>query len=140
MRQGLGWLVSAVASAPLTGFSHGAAGVAWALTELGAVSGEERFLRAALAGIAYERSLFLPEVGNWPDLRLDFSHDADARSIPCGLAWCHGAPGIALGRLKMARHINRQDLQAEAEIALTTTLEAGFGFNHCLCHGDLGNL
>jgi type 2 lantibiotic biosynthesis protein LanM len=140
MRQGLGWPVRAVASAPLTGFSHGAAGVAWALAELGGVSGEERFLQVALEGIAYERSLFLPEAGNWPDLRRDFSQDADAKSISCGLAWCHGAPGIALGRLKMLGRINRQDLLEEAEIALETTLKSGFGFSHCLCHGDLGNL
>jgi lantibiotic modifying enzyme len=30
--------------------------------------------------------------------------------------------------------------QDELDVALKTTLEKGFGTNHSLCHGDLGNL
>jgi lantibiotic modifying enzyme len=29
---------------------------------------------------------------------------------------------------------------ADLATALQTTLATGFGFNHSLCHGDLGNL
>lgn len=140
MRHGSGWLVSGVAPVPMTGFSHGAAGIAWALTELASLTGEERFHRAAMDGIAYERSLFLPEQGNWPDLRRDLPGAPDSGSIRCGIMWCHGAPGIALSRLQMLKRLNRQDLREEAETALHTTLQTGFGQNHCLCHGDLGNL
>ena len=140
MQQGRAWLVSSVASTPLTGFSHGAAGIAWALAELAALTGEERFQRTAMEAIAYERSLFVPELGNWPDLRRDLPPDADANPTHCGMMWCHGAPGIALARLRMLKHLNQQDLRNEAEIALQTILRQGFGMNHCLCHGDLGNL
>jgi len=73
-------------------------------------------------------------------LRRDLPPDANANSRHCGTMWCHGAPGIALSRLKMLTRLDQQDLRKEAEIALRTTLEAGFGLNHCLCHGDLGNL
>ena len=30
--------------------------------------------------------------------------------------------------------------QPEIRIALSKTVESGFGMSHCLCHGDLGNL
>jgi lantibiotic modifying enzyme len=41
----------------LTGFSHGAAGMAWALLPLAALTGDERFRTAALAALDYERGL-----------------------------------------------------------------------------------
>ena len=140
MPQGIGWLVPAVASTPLTGFSHGAAGIAWALLELASLSGQEHFRRAALEGIAYERSLYLPSVGNWPDFRHELAAGLPPASRHCGVMWCHGATGIGLSRLGVMKHINDQDTQMEIEIALQTTLKEGFGFGHCLCHGDLGNL
>jgi lantibiotic modifying enzyme len=55
-------------------------------------------------------------------------------------AWCHGAPGIGLGRLRLLRHLDDPTIRAEIEVALQSTLTAGFGYNHSLCHGDLGNL
>ena len=42
----------------LTGFSHGAAGIALSLLELWGLTNEPRFRQAAEAGFAYERSLF----------------------------------------------------------------------------------
>ena len=39
----------------LTGLSHGAGGIAWALLELNAVTGESRFREAAENGFSYER-------------------------------------------------------------------------------------
>jgi lantibiotic modifying enzyme len=54
--------------------------------------------------------------------------------------WCHGAPGIGLGRLQMLRHIDDAESRTEIETAVKTTRAAGFGGNHSLCHGELGNL
>jgi type 2 lantibiotic biosynthesis protein LanM len=126
---------------PLTGFSHGAAGMAWALLELAAVTGEKRFQVAALDAIAYERSLFSPEAGNWPDLRDCPNPDRpNEKKFTFTTAWCHGAPGIGLGRLCSLQHIEDATARAEVAIALKTTLAEGFGSNHSLCHGDLGNL
>jgi lantibiotic modifying enzyme len=126
---------------PLTGFSHGVAGISWALLELAALTGETRFRTAALEGINYERSLFSAESGNWPDLRLNLQPKSDApQTSPFTVAWCHGAPGIGLARLLCRRHLDDPFLQTEIEVALSTTLTRGFGSNHSLCHGDLGNL
>jgi class II lanthipeptide synthase len=38
------------------------------------------------------------------------------------------------------RYLDDPLLQKEAEAALRTALTKGFGSNHSLCHGDLGNL
>jgi type 2 lantibiotic biosynthesis protein LanM len=66
-----GWSAGAVSSLrrpPLTGFSHGAAGMAAALARLAHGTGEQRFADAARRAVAYERSVFDSERGNWPDL------------------------------------------------------------------------
>jgi len=55
-------------------------------------------------------------------------------------AWCHGAPGVALGRLAGLAFLDDATVRGEIEIAVESTLANGFGRTHCLCHGDLGNL
>ncbi|MCA9996460.1 MAG: type 2 lantipeptide synthetase LanM family protein, partial [Anaerolineales bacterium] len=137
-RKGIGWQGIASGEQCLSGFSHGAAGIAWALLELAAVSKEVRFQQAALDAIEYERSLFVPEKGNWLDLR-KFTQKADEEASFM-LAWCHGAPGIGLGRLLTLPMLESDEIRAEIETAVKTTLAYGFGNNHSLCHGDLGNL
>lgn len=133
---GIGWLVPALAPEPMLGFSHGAAGIALALGTLSTASGQERFRAAAHAALAYERSRFVPDRGNWPDLRAQ-QPDQRPRFVT---AWCHGASGIGLSRLGLLPQLEDAELRAEIAIALQTTCEHGFGLNHSLCHGDLGNL
>ena len=142
MEHGIGWTQKLAAGRALAGFSHGAAGMAWALLELAALTGEGRFRTAAIAAMDYERSLFSPEVGNWPDLRdlvtkNKATHD-DRHNFKT--AWCHGAPGIGLARLCSLQHFDDAKIRCEIDVALKTTITQGFGKNHCLCHGDLGNL
>jgi len=142
MTVGIGWKPVGVGKKPLTGFSHGAAGIAWVLLELAAVTGEERFQEAAQNAIAYERSLFSPDVGNWSDLR-EFETTVLSGSqgqINYMTAWCHGATGIGLARLRSLPYLKDTETRAEIDTALKTTLTQGFGMNHSLCHGDLGNL
>ena len=117
------------------------------LLRLFAVSGEERFRQTALAAMEYERSLFSLERRNWPDLRSEFSSSATSNqqtgqqdSNSYMVAWCHGAPGIGLARLASLEYIDDATLHAEIDAALQTSLAHGFGLNHCLCHGDMGNL
>jgi type 2 lantibiotic biosynthesis protein LanM len=142
MAEGIGWPNPIAGQRPLTGFSHGAAGMAWALVDLAALTGTERFRRAALEAIAYERSLFSPEAGNWPDLRDPPvpGPPPDGRRDRFMTAWCHGAPGIGLARLCSLAHLDDPATRAEIDVAVRTTLSHGLGRNHCLCHGDLGNL
>lgn len=136
--EGLGWTNGGSGERPLAGFSHGAGGAAWALASLASASGGGRFREAAEAAIRYERTLFVPAAGNWRDLR-PIPRPADAPEAFM-TAWCHGAPGVALSRLLLLPHLDDPVFRHEIETALATTLESGFGLNHSLCHGDLGNL
>jgi type 2 lantibiotic biosynthesis protein LanM len=142
MERGAGWASSsAFADRPLAGFAHGASGVAWALLELEAATGDTRFRRAALDGFEYERGLYVPEQRNWRDLReletLQLAKKVDENLFM--MTWCHGAPGVALSRLRALRSVDDPALRAEARIALESTRDGGFDRSHCLCHGDLGN-
>ncbi|HWN41087.1 MAG TPA: type 2 lanthipeptide synthetase LanM family protein [Thermoanaerobaculia bacterium] len=136
--RGMAWPpLPGVSELPLTGFSHGTAGIAWALAQLAHASGEERFRSAAEGALKYERSWFCPERGSWPDLRESRGTDG-GHSFP--FAWCHGAPGIGLGRIGCLPYLEDPEMLGEIRTAARSTLAEGFGFNHCLCHGDLGNL
>jgi lantibiotic modifying enzyme len=138
---------SADGSANLTGFSHGSAGIAWALAELSRAGGGEEYISAARQAFAYERQLFSQEFSNWPDLRSNDGGNGkkDAATLYGTVAWCHGAPGIGLSRLRVYDLVSDEVCKQEAAIAVTTTytsvrqaLEGGQG-NFSLCHGMAGN-
>lgn len=128
----------------LTGFSHGSSGIALALLQLYEATKEKRFLAGAEGGFTYERHSFDASQQNWPDFR-------DGVSTPtakvCGLAWCHGAPGIALSRLKANQVKADAVFTQEMEAALTTTTSSVYrvltdnlnNTNYSLCHGIAGN-
>lgn len=132
----LGW-IGPIAPRPLTGFSHGAAGIAWALAKLAAASGQERFADAARRAMAYERSLYSAAAGNWPDPRREPGADS-----PDGFAnaWCYGSVGIGLGRLGVRRHLDDTELDDEISAAVEAARAGGFGHDHSLNQGDLGTL
>ncbi|MBE3566926.1 MAG: type 2 lantipeptide synthetase LanM family protein [Thermogemmatispora sp.] len=139
---GCGWPTTRQPVA-LAGFAHGNAGIALYLMQLAQVSGETRFAEMARAALAYERTLFSPSRQNWLDLRQ--RPPSSGASQPVGekymVAWCHGAPGVALSRLALLSLLDDQErLTEEIKAGLRTTLTQGFGLNHSLCHGDLGNL
>lgn len=104
------------------GFAHGATGIGWALARLAAVTGDEAHAETAQAAFAYEETLYSPERGGWLDLR---------EKDQVGGAWCHGAGGIGLAALDLGR-LDVVDRAAESAWRL------GLGWNHTLCHGDLG--
>jgi len=134
MEPGLGWVLDVAGQRPLAGFSHGAAGISWALLQLDAVVSDGRFHHAAREALEYERSLYRAS-GGWPDLR---SGAPTHQHSMC--AWCHGAPGVGLGRLDSLRFLDDDAMRADIATALDATLAGGFGKGHSLCHGDLGNL
>lgn len=129
----------------LTGLSHGAGGVGWVLTELFDVTGEVRFREAAQEAFRYERNLFNAEEQNWPDLRDPqlFARPSEDGAEPQPTfmtAWCHGAAGIALTRLRAWEILGDETFREEAEIAIATTRKSfDQPGNYCLCHGHTGN-
>lgn len=120
---------------PLTGFSHGAAGIAYALLRLHAATGDDAFRAAAVEAMAYERSVFSAEEGNWPDFRAGVT--ADGRpGYPA--QWCHGAPGIALARLGGLGAAGGPEVVREIELALRTTRSLRLQALDHLCCGNMG--
>jgi lantibiotic modifying enzyme len=130
----------------LTGFSHGTAGAGYALVDLGVASREATFLQAAERAFDYERHAYDRSALNWPDFRRPIRKRQRNPPEPAfANFWCHGAPGIALSRLRAYSLQPTAVLAEEARIALQTTrqmlqafLESGTG-NLSLCHGLAGN-
>ncbi len=127
----------------LTGFSHGAAGIAWSLSELFQATQDARFREAAQEARRYENSHFSPAYSNWPDFRYLYDPDSASQNGPSyPISWCHGAPGIGLERLRAYEIFGDRALKDEAEIAIRTTesiLTYTKGSNFSLCHGLGGN-
>ncbi|HLL84676.1 MAG TPA: lanthionine synthetase LanC family protein, partial [Longimicrobium sp.] len=116
---------------PLSGFAHGASGIACALLRLYARTGDEALRRAALEGLEYERGLFDAGAENWLDPR--FGHLLEQS------AWCHGAPGMVLARLEGVR-AGAADAAVLGDLALTLKLTRALpliSLDH-LCCGNLG--
>ena len=90
-------------------------GCASVLLELAQITGKQKFQSAAIAAINYERSHFYPEAGNWLDLRNPVQNQLM-------IAWCHGAPGIGLGRLHALKYLDDPEINREIAIAIQTTI------------------
>jgi lantibiotic biosynthesis protein len=129
----------------LTGFSHGAAGIGYSLVELYRVTEESKFLEAAENAFAYENHWFNGEVNNWPDFRSDAKNPQNKSVFTYAIAWCHGAPGIGLSRIRAYDIIKDSKYLLDSQAALKTSaevLEEIIGgkepFDFSLCHGLSG--
>ncbi len=107
-----------------TGFAHGTPGIAWALLELATATSISQFRERA-------RTLIINE-NRYENNASNFTNEV--------ATWCNGAPGQGLAHVRYLRNFVDVDISKEIDIMLQTTLKQGFGLNHCLCHGDLGNL
>ncbi|MEM1170689.1 MAG: type 2 lanthipeptide synthetase LanM family protein [Cyanobacteria bacterium P01_H01_bin.35] len=103
------------------GFAHGIPGIAWALLELGNITNEERFRQVAVAAA---KSLALNAQKQEEEL----------------VIWCNSVPGVGLANLRFLQDGEGGQILAEVKAGIEIVLKRGFGLNHCLCHGDLGNL
>lgn len=130
-------------NARLTGLSHGAAGIGLALLVLYAETKQDCFLLAGREVLEWEDSLFDHVTKNWPDLRPQMIGTTSGFMV----AWCHGAPGIALSRLRASEldPARKEVYLARARSAVSTTCEAlgrrtlqRYRFDATPCHGETG--
>ncbi|MED3981254.1 type 2 lanthipeptide synthetase LanM family protein [Priestia megaterium] len=127
---GIGWS-SILNSTALTGYSHGNAGIVATLSALYKLTGDKFLLSFISKALEYERSFFNKEEKNW----------ATPQREKSSFAWCHGAPGILLSRIRLKENGYKDEyLEQEIEDSLETTLTRGFGNNRSYCHGDFGQL
>lgn len=125
----------------LTGFSHGTAGIGWALVLLGARTGEAEFIEAGRRAFAYEGQHFDPDEQDWYDLRRS-TGPISRGDKHFANAWCNGAAGIGLSRIACWAELGEtdEDLLHEAYLALSATMRNFSRLqNHTLCHGTAGN-
>lgn len=129
------WIGQGFGDRPLNGMSHGAAGFAYALASLSAATGRDDFAAAAGECVEFENATFNPQRRNWPDLRVE-----NGNAWPC--QWCHGAPGIGLGRAGMARLSQKgsEALKADVQSAIESTQAAWPSPLDTLCCGTLGSI
>jgi hypothetical protein len=120
----------------LTGLSHGAAGIAYGLLRLYEATGETAFKEAAEEAIAYERSVFIPEMGNWPDLR----EISTKEGISCMCSWCHGATGIGLARVAGLGILDNDEIRKDIEVAIKTTQSYTLSKFDDICCGNMGRV
>jgi type 2 lantibiotic biosynthesis protein LanM len=131
-RNGHAYWTNALAPEGMGGFAHGVTGIGWALTHLARVTGSARYEQLAQEAFAFEDALFDEEEQNWLDLRmLEGSRTA--------AAWCHGAVGIGLAHLDLDPTLTYSSTREFVRRAAAATWRLGMGWNHCACHGDLGN-
>ncbi len=130
-----GWMTSGFGATPLTGFSHGASGMAAAAAALHRVLGGREYGEAARRAVLFERSTFDPVQRNWPDFR-----SPRGREPTFMLSWCHGAPGIALSRLCMGSATFPDEATSqELKVALASTSDlSATAFVDSLCCGRFG--
>ncbi len=143
MPAGCAWLIrgDAEQEKPLTGFSHGTSGIAYALAVLAQLTGHAAYDALANEALRYDNSHYSAEQQNWIDVRSEYADYASRVGEDQPAAWCHGTPGIGLARVGIASvRAPSTDLLNDIDVAVRRTQEDGFGTNHTLCHGDLGNL
>ncbi|HJS64664.1 MAG TPA: lanthionine synthetase LanC family protein [Nitrososphaeraceae archaeon] len=132
----------------LAGFSHGAAGIGYSLLELFNITKDTKYLEAVNNAFSYENHWFSEQNNNWPDFRSDGQGAANKSELSYAVAWCHGAPGIGLSRIRAYDLIKDTKYLVDSQAALKTSvmnLEQILNSNSnpnfidfSLCHGLSG--
>ncbi len=134
--RGYGW-AGRNSCSPLTGFSHGAAGIGWALIHVGHIASREDLLAGGMQAFEYERSLYNEKTASWPDFREVVAEEA---SVGYSVAWCHGGPGIGLSRATLpTARLGAAELE-DIEHASKSMRDSELSPTDCLCHGEFGNI
>lgn len=125
---------------PLAGLSHGAAGFAVGLAEVGVRTASTKLMEAAVAAIRSENASKDSESGDWWD------HRGISEKPGRMTAWCHGAPGIGLARIRLMELLGDSlDVADDVVTAISATVatiptDPTSTGSHSLCHGTFGNL
>lgn len=130
------WIGLGMGDQCLAGFSHGAAGFAYALSALANESGRDDFAQAANECNAFENSRYNASQLNWPDLR----NSDQTGNWPS--QWCHGAVGIGLARIARGK-TNASELvgmSSDISNAIKNTTNNWPHASDTLCCGTLGSI
>lgn len=119
----------------LAGMAHGNSGYILTFSYLLEITGERCYQERISELLAYEDSLYSEEAGNWKDLRKE---DSERKELN---AWCHGAAGILLSRMKLKdlkefrEHV---EVQRDIDRCVEALCLCSETESVCLCHGLAG--
>ena len=113
----------------LGGFAHGSTGIGWALDRLALATGDDRYAAVAEAAQRYEEANYKIDRNGWLDNR---------EEDRIGTAWCHGAAGIGVAAADLWRRAGHPRHLDVLRRSARSVWPVSFGWNHTLCHGDLG--
>jgi lantibiotic modifying enzyme len=142
----MGGAVQETQDSPISGISHGAAGMGLALLQLYSATGKSEFLTGGRCAFRFEDGLYDPAEKNWPVMGLDPALSEENGRPSFQISWCYGAPGmaLALGRASILDESRRDWYLQRATIALDTTRsglldrEPLHSQDVTLCHGIAG--
>lgn len=143
----------------LCGFSHGASGIGYVFLELGHYFSNPTFYRIAELAFSYENYHYSPTHGNWPDFRKGIYDEKTLKEhkeqylkgnkefflSPSDMsAWCHGAPGIGLSRVRAYELLGKDEYLEDLKNAISKTIQLDLDMDtnrvaYVLCHGGGGN-
>lgn len=139
----------------LTGFSHGASGIAFVLMEIGKYFNAPGLHYLAEQAFSYEMSYFDQEAGNWMDLRVGIDRMETIRqqfgeqllqwplaafqpSMSGISSWAHGAAGCGISRLAAFKITGDMKYAEQAQDAMKYSWSYFVGQQHIdysLCSG-----
>src|SRR5690625_4593921 len=151
---GIYWDINYRHAKPLCGFAHGTSGIGYVFLELGYYFENKAFYNIAEQAFRYEDAKYDKSKKNWPDFRIRHSkkHYKTAyleenwnffNKPKFMTAWCHGAPGIGLSRIRALQLLNKEQYRYDLINSIKHTYrieknmfdEASF----TLCHASGGN-
>lgn len=138
---GIGWKQTN-GGIPLLGMAHGNSGILFAFSQLYKLTNNKNYYSVIIKALRYERRNYNCEIGDWIDFRaIDQGVDYEKQNVS---AWCHGAGGILLSRLILAKlsiePSEREELNKDVEKAYNYIKKNKLRKELCLCHGVCGNL
>lgn len=137
MEQGRGWICTGQ-EVPLAGMAHGNSGFILAYAYLLQLTGDEKYVNHITQLLSYEDSLYSIEKCNWFDLR---KREGKAGVRGMMNAWCHGAPGILLSRIKLlecSEFQENEQVRADISNGIRALMNWETEKNFCICHGLAG--
>lgn len=142
MESGVGWKVDEKVP-PMAGMAHGNSGILLPVAGLWKITGENKYQQLAKNIWLYEDSLFDEECSNWVDMRQTEKNTDKTGAV----AWCHGAGGVLLSRIKCYRQVGelmdevwKKEFKKDIERAYDKLNHYWRRDSWCLCHGSAGNL
>lgn len=137
--KGIGWPVEKNMP-PMAGMAHGNSGILMPVTALWKITGDEKYEKLAEQIWQYEEYLYDSRINNWTDVRSKEEKIDDIGTV----AWCHGAGGILLSRLKCCDKLENKLWRSRFEKDIFRASEKLKGYwkrdSWSLCHGICGNL